>query len=55
MNPQERKAEIVRELQTLDAEHPGRQLPPEAVNRWRELERELETVEGQIDAEVAAP
>jgi len=51
--PQERKEQITRELQALDAEHRGRALPDEAEKRWRELEREAADLEEQISAEAA--
>lgn len=51
--PQERKEQITRELQALDAEHPGEALPDEAAARWRDLEREAAELEEQI-SEAAA-
>jgi hypothetical protein len=52
--PQERKEQITRELQALDAEHRDRPLTPEASARWQELERELDTVEEALCGEQEA-
>lgn len=53
MDPRERKAEVTRELQTLDAEHRGRPLPPEVAAHWQDLEREADDLEGQISDQEA--
>jgi len=53
ITPTERKVQITRELQSLDAEAGARPLSDDAWQRWQKLERELDGVEAQISEATA--